>query len=123
MAPSRRGRWKNRNSAQTYRQRPISMAPTSTSGTITRFPKVVHIWWGANHLSEVFQPSSCCIVWDKDNGESFFADAELASCSATTAVRIFKHTWTGLIKESERGQKRVHPRKSPSPSPPGAWKI
>ena len=39
--------------------------------------------------------------------------ATTKNCSAKTAVRIFKHTWNGLIKESERGQKRVHPTQKP----------
>jgi hypothetical protein len=78
-----------------------------------RYPRAAHIWWGANHFSDVFPASPCWIVWDKDNGESFFADAELAWCSAKTAVRIFKHTWNGLIKESERGERRCHPTQKP----------
>jgi hypothetical protein len=78
------------------------------------FPKAVHVWWGANHYSDVFPPASCWIVWDKNNGESFFADAELAFCTDKTAVRIFKHQWNGLIKESERGEKRCHPTQKPA---------
>jgi len=77
------------------------------------FPKALHLWWGANHFSDVFPDSSCWIVWDKENGESFFADAELAYCSADTSVRIFKHKWNGLLKASERGEKRVHPNQKP----------
>lgn len=71
------------------------------------------IFWGGNYYAEALPPSSCWIVWDKDNGESFFADAELAWTNQKTAVRIFKHTWNGLIKASERGQKRVHPTQKP----------
>ncbi len=68
---------------------------------------------GANHFSDAFPASSCWIVWDKDNGQSFFADAELAYCSAKSSVRIFKHQWNGLLKASERGQKRCHPTQKP----------
>ena len=88
-------------------------ARTSFSLLWEKYPKAIHIWWGANHYSEVFPKSSCWIVWDKDNGDSFFADAELAFCSSKTAVRIFKHTWNGLIKESEQSSKRVHPTQKP----------
>jgi hypothetical protein len=73
----------------------------------------VMIFWGGNYYAESLPPSSCWIVWDKVNGESFFADAELAWTNQKTAVRIFKHQWNGLIKESERGQKRVHPTQKP----------
>lgn len=74
----------------------------------------VMIFWGGNYYAEALPPSSCWIVWDKDNGESFFADAELAWTNQKTAVRIFKHTWNGLIKESERTEKRVHPTQKPA---------
>lgn len=71
------------------------------------------IWWGANNYAEALPPSSCWIVWDKINGESFFADAELAWTNQKTAVRIFRHKWNGLIKDSERGEKRIHPTQKP----------
>jgi len=73
----------------------------------------VMIFWGGNYYAESLPPSSCWIVWDKVNGKSFFADAELAWTNQKTAVRIFKHQWNGLIKESERGEKRVHPTQKP----------
>lgn len=86
----------------------------------------IQIFWGANHYSSArikgadgkeitwaLPASSCWIVWDKDNGESFFADAELAWVNQSTAVRIFKHKWNGLIKASERNEKRCHPTQKP----------
>lgn len=50
------------------------------------------IIWGANHFIENIPNanSSCWIVWDKKNGASYFADAELAWTSFDTAVRIFQ---------------------------------
>jgi len=50
------------------------------------------IIWGANHFIENIPNanSSCWIVWDKKNGASYFADAELAWTSFKTAVRIFQ---------------------------------
>lgn len=76
-------------------------------------PAPVLILWGGNYYASALPDSSCWIVWDKNNGESFFADAELAWTNQKTAVRIFKHTWNGLIKESERGEKRCHPTQKP----------
>jgi hypothetical protein len=73
----------------------------------------VEIIWGGNYYASHLPNSSCWIVWDKDNGESFFADCELAWTNQKTAVRKFKHTWNGLIKASEHGQKRVHPTQKP----------
>lgn len=77
------------------------------------FPKAIHIWWGANHYANGLPPSSCWIVWDKENDESFFADCELAWTNQKTAVRIFRHMWNGLMKDSEKGQRRVHPTQKP----------
>lgn len=49
------------------------------------------IVWGANHfISRMPFNSSCWIVWDKDNGETDFADCELAWASFKTSVRRFK---------------------------------
>ena len=56
--------------------------------------------------------SSCWIVWDKENTGNF-ADAELAWTNQDTVVRVFKHMWNGMLKASEREQKRVHPTQKP----------
>ena len=36
------------------------------------------ILWGGNHYADCLEASTCWLVWDKDNGESRFADCELA---------------------------------------------
>lgn len=72
----------------------------------------VEIIWGGNYYANNLNNSSCWIVWDKNNTGNF-ADAELAWTNQKTAVRIFKHTWNGMIKGSEHGQKRVHPTQKP----------
>jgi hypothetical protein len=72
----------------------------------------VQIWWGANYYAYALPPSPCWIVWDKENTGNF-ADAELAWCSDKSAVRIFKHMWNGMLKDSEHGQRRVHPTQKP----------
>src|SRR5713226_760460 len=76
------------------------------------FPSAIHFWWGANYYANALPPSKCWIVWDKENTGNF-ADAELAWCSHDSAVRIFKHMWNGLMKDSEKGQRRVHPTQKP----------
>ena len=70
------------------------------------------MWWGGNYYAHELPPSSCWIVWDKENTGDF-ADAELAWSNSSTAVRIFKHRWNGMLKDSERGEKRVHPTQKP----------
>jgi DNA modification methylase len=80
--------------------------------TIKTLQAKVEVIWGGNYYANHLDNSSCWIVWDKDNTGNF-ADAELAWTNQNTAVRIFKHTWNGMIKASEHGQKRVHPTQKP----------
>lgn len=72
----------------------------------------VLIFWGGNYYANALPPSSCWIVWDKENTGNF-ADAELAWTNQPSAVRIFKHMWNGMVKASEHGQRRVHPTQKP----------
>jgi DNA modification methylase len=72
----------------------------------------VEIIWGGNYYANHLDNSSCWIVWDKENTGNF-ADAELAWTNQKTSVRIFKHMWNGMLKDSERGEKRVHPTQKP----------
>ena len=73
------------------------------------------IIWGANHLiSKIPFDSSCWIVWDKDNGETDFADCELAYTSFDTAVRKFKWRWHGMLQQNMKNkQERIHPNEKP----------
>ena len=73
------------------------------------------IIWGANHfISRLPFDSSCWIVWDKDNGETDFADCELAWTSFKTAVRRFKWTWAGMRQQNMKNkEERIHPTQKP----------
>lgn len=73
------------------------------------------IVWGANHfISRLPFDSSCWIVWDKDNGETDFADCELAWTSFKTAVRRFKWTWAGMRQQNMKNkEERIHPTQKP----------
>ena len=58
--------------------------------------------------------SSCWIVWDKDNGDTDFADCELAWTSYNKSVKKFKWKWMGMIQEDMKNkEKRVHPTQKP----------
>jgi site-specific DNA-methyltransferase (adenine-specific) len=70
------------------------------------------IVWGANHfISRLPYDSSCWLVWDKKNGESDFADCELAWTSFDKAVRKFEWLWNGFQKQ--RPEVRIHPTPKP----------
>jgi DNA modification methylase len=73
------------------------------------------VLWGANYYADRLPPSSCWIVWDKDNGESDFADVELAWTSYKKAARLFKWKWAGMIQQDMKNkEKRVHPTQKPT---------
>ena len=73
------------------------------------------IIWGANHfISKIPFDSSCWIVWDKDNGETDFADCELAWTSFNTSVRKFKWKWQGMLQQNMKNkEERIHPTQKP----------
>lgn len=77
------------------------------------------IIWGANHFADRFNAASPgWIVWDKLNGKSSFADAELAYCSMEGAVRVFRYVWNGMHQGQYGGDKsknepRIHPTQKP----------
>jgi len=72
------------------------------------------IIWGGNYFLHYLKPTSCFIVWDKNNGDNDFADCELAWSSFDTAVRKFKYTWNGMLQENMREKEvRIHPNHKP----------
>lgn len=68
--------------------------------------------WGGNYFANHLPPSRCWLVWDKETNGNF-ADAELAWTNQDKVVKLFTHQWSGLMKGSERGQRRVHPTQKP----------
>jgi site-specific DNA-methyltransferase (adenine-specific) len=73
------------------------------------------IIFGANHfISKIPFDSSCWIVWDKDNGNTDFADCELAWTSFKTSVRKYKFKWQGMLQENMKNKElRIHPTQKP----------
>lgn len=73
------------------------------------------IIFGANHfISRIPIDSSCWIVWDKLNGESGFADCELAWTSFRKAVRKFAFRWAGMLQGNMKDKEdRIHPTQKP----------
>ena len=73
------------------------------------------IIWGANHFMEkVMRGSPSWIIWDKENGENDFADAELAYTSHKKAARIFRFRWAGMLQgDMKNKEARIHPTQKP----------
>lgn len=73
------------------------------------------IIWGANHFCDLFHAnSSGWIIWDKDNGGSNLADAELAYSSFNKAVRTFRFKWHGMLQgDMLKKESRIHPTQKP----------
>jgi DNA modification methylase len=70
------------------------------------------IIFGGNYFG--LPPASCWLVWDKDNGESDFADCELAWTNLKKAVRRLRYRWNGMLQEPGcRKEVRVHPTQKP----------
>jgi len=73
---------------------------------------VNQIIWGANHFRA--RNSSAWIVWDKLNGATDFADAELAYSSFGCAVRVFRFRWQGMLQgDMKNKEHRIHPTQKP----------
>lgn len=68
------------------------------------------IIFGGNYFN--LPPSRCWLVWDKENGDTRFADCELAWTNLDAAVRIKRHLWNGFARAG--GEKRFnHPTQKP----------
>lgn len=68
------------------------------------------VLFGGNYYA--LPPSSCWLVWDKLNGDTDFADCELAWTNLPKAVRRIQFLWNGAI----RGNKETrgdHPTQKP----------
>jgi DNA modification methylase len=71
----------------------------------------LQVIFGGNYFK--LPPSTCWLVWDKLNGDNDFADCELAWTNAPVAVRLIRHMWAGMLRDSERDTPRVHPTQKP----------
>lgn len=72
------------------------------------------IIWGGNYFADLLPPSSCWLVWDKQNGLNDFADCELAWTSFKSSVRMFSYRWQGMLQGNmKHKEKRIHPTQKP----------
>tara|TARA_Y100000590_G_C15596472_1_gene968250 strand:+ start:41 stop:1210 length:1170 start_codon:yes stop_codon:yes gene_type:complete len=75
------------------------------------------VWWGANYYCHSLPQSNNWFIWDKrveEKQKDTNSDCEMAWVkSKYSSIRIFRHLWKGLMKDSERGLARVHPTQKP----------
>lgn len=68
------------------------------------------IIFGGNYYA--MPPTSCWLVWDKENGDNDFADCELAWTNLPKAVRRIRYMWNGMLRAN--GELRGdHPTQKP----------
>lgn len=68
--------------------------------------------FGGNYFP--LPPSSCWLVWDKVNGQSDFADCELAWTNFKKAVRKIEYRWNGMLQQNMKNKdERLHPTQKP----------
>lgn len=73
------------------------------------------IIWGGNYFLNHLGYCKAPIIWDKLNGDSLYADGEMAwtSKGLPKNLKIWRHQWCGAFKDSERGAEKIHPTQKP----------
>jgi len=67
------------------------------------------IIFGGNYYN--LPPCKGPLVWDKENGDTDFADGEMAWNNLGCALRIKRHLWAGMRRKG--GEDRRHPTQKP----------
>jgi len=69
------------------------------------------IIFGGNYYADLLPASDCWLVWDKDRGDTDFADCELAWTNLPGAVRRLRWMWNGYQQKIK--EDRYHPAQKP----------
>lgn len=115
-ASRNRGFRNGRGARATDFDRIIGDAEPFDPSLLMRFPAI--ILWGANHYADRLPISHCWLSWDKKCGkaaDSDLGDGELAWTKGLTykTIRIFRHMWAGFQRDSESGERHIHPTQKP----------
>lgn len=87
-------------------------APAHEAVALARSLCRSQIIFGGNYYD--LPPSSCWLVWDKENGANDFADCELAWTNLRKAVRRLTYRWQGMLQQPGRPkEQRQHPTQKP----------
>lgn len=112
--------WKNTDRSEQIRHVPVVGDDEPFDPAALLAIKAEHkILWGANWYANRLPDSGGWWLWDKRGGRRDVTEAdwpmgegELAWTDVGKGVRIFRHTWFGLIRDSERGE-YFHPTQKP----------
>ena len=76
------------------------------------------VLWGANHYADILPASPCWFAWDRKMGRA--SDSDITDCELAwvrglpfKTVRMFRHMWAGFQRDSEVGERHVHPTQKP----------
>lgn len=82
-------------------------------------PAAAKVLWGGNWYASRLPDRGGWWIWDKRNGKRDvseadwpMSEAELAWTTIGKGTRIFRHTWFGLIRDSDHGE-HYHPTQKP----------
>ena len=110
-----RGKNKSRSNLAEARDYGVSSwddAPANEAIALARRLSHWQIVFGGNYYD--LGPTKCWLVWDKENGESDFADCELAWTNFEKAIRRFRYRWAGMLQEPGVAREfREHPTQKP----------
>ena len=113
---SKRGGLAKGNNLPSFKDDTIQYAIDAFNQSINQDIKI-QVWFGANYYCHSLPQSANWLVWDKrveENQRDYNSDCELAWIkSDKKSIRIFRHLWKGMLKDSERGEKRVHATQKP----------
>jgi len=79
------------------------------------YPQV--ILWGYQFFAQRL-PVGTVLVWNKRRDNmlgAFMSDCELAWQKGNKGCYLFHHEWSGFLRDSEKGEKTLHPSQKPVP--------
>lgn len=73
------------------------------------------VLFGANNFCDKLPRTRGWVCWDKkpDLGSNDMSDGELIFTNSQKPMRMFRHRWSGVIRDSENGERVLHPTQKP----------
>ena len=83
--------------------------------TLTNLTTISDKWviWGGNYFADALGACKGPLIWNKETGNNPYADGECAWNNVSGTLRIYTHQWCGAFKDTERGQRALHPTQKP----------